>query len=75
MEQHSFAQTDGAKDCRKSWEAILRNSWLAGFGGCFEFCSADLGKKNNIQYSVLEFKVIGIVYIANTTNTANNIAQ
>ena len=64
MEQHSFAQTDGAKDGRESWEAILRNSCLTIFGGCFEFCSADLGKKNNIQYSVLEFKVIDIVYIA-----------
>jgi hypothetical protein len=27
------------------------------------------------HYSALEFKVIGIVYIANTTNTANNSIQ
>jgi hypothetical protein len=52
MEQHSFAQTDGAKDGRESWEAILSNSCLTIFGGCFEFCSADLGKKIifNIPY-------------------------
>jgi hypothetical protein len=25
-----------AKDGRESWEAILRNSWFASFGGCFE---------------------------------------
>ena len=57
----AYSQTDGAKDGRGSWEAILCNSWLAVFGGCFGFCSADLLKKNNIQYSALEFKVIDIV--------------
>ena len=63
MEQHRMPQTDGAKDGRGSWEAVLRNSWFDVFGGCFEFCSADLLKKNNIQYSTIEFKVISIIYI------------
>jgi Na+-driven multidrug efflux pump len=56
----AYSQTDGAKDRAKVGEAILRNSWLAVFGGCFGFCSADL-RKNNIQYSAIEFKVIDIV--------------
>jgi hypothetical protein len=68
MEQHRMPQTDGAKDGRGSWDAILHNSWLVVFGGCFEFCSADLRKNiSNIQYpiySTIEFKVIDIVYIA-----------
>jgi hypothetical protein len=54
MEQNSFPQTDRAKDRAKVGEVILRNSWMAVFGGCFEFCSADLRKKqypiSNIQY-------------------------
>ena len=49
MEHNSFPQTDGAKDGRGSWDAILHNSWLVVFGGCFGFCSADLLKK---QYSI-----------------------
>ena len=36
MEQHRMPQTDGAKDGRGSWDAILHNSWLVVFGGCFE---------------------------------------
>ena len=60
MQWIAYSQTDGAKDGRGSWEAILRNSWLVVFGGCFEYCSADL-RKNNIQYFALEFKVIDIV--------------
>ncbi len=26
---------EGSKDGRGSWEVILRNSWMALFGGCF----------------------------------------
>jgi hypothetical protein len=62
MQRIAYSQTDRAKDGPKVGEAILHNSWLALFGGCFGICSVDL-QKNNIQYSALEFKVISIIYI------------
>ena len=59
MEQNSFQRTDGAKDGRRSWEAILRNSWFDVFGGCFEYS----WRTSEKHYSALEFKVISIIYI------------
>ena len=46
----------------KVGEVVLRNSWMAVFGGCFEFVRRT-SEKTIIQYSTIEFKVIGIVYI------------
>ena len=52
---------EGSKDGRNLGKAVLPDSWLVVFGDVLN--TEWTTEKNIIQYSTLEFKVIGILYI------------
>jgi len=62
------AASNAADGWRKRWSRKLGSHFAQflfdHFWGMFWILFGGPRKKNNIQYSVLEFKVIGIVYIA-----------